>query len=239
VRITYALLGAMALVFVVQLVTAPFPGDFDFVQFYGAKDDRLIAAGQLWRLITPIFIHGSLLHFGLNAYALYSLGQEIEACYGPVRFVFLFFFAGVCGSTLSMWFEPAPSIGASGAIFGLIGAEAVLLYRNRRLLGARARRGLQNVLVIIGLNLLIGVQSGLRIDNWGHLGGLFGGALMAWWIGPVWVLSKAAPSGGPLDSAPALTIDDRQPLDALRWLYIGALSLGLVVFVGLAILRWR
>jgi rhomboid protease GluP len=234
VRVTYLLLGLIGLVFAAQLVSAPFPGDPDWISALGEKDNQLIAAGQLWRLLTPIFIHGSILHFVFNAYALYSLGREIEAFYGPARFTSLFFFAGMCGVTLSLWFEPAPSIGASGAIFGLIGAEAVLLYRNRRLLGERARRGLQNIIVIAGLNLLIGLQGAMRIDNWGHLGGLLGGALMAWFIGPVWALPQT-PSFG----APVAALDDRQPLDAPRWLMIGALNLGLLALIGLAVVRIR
>lgn len=234
IRATYALLGLIGLVFVGQLLTAPRPGDFDFIAYYGEKSNERIAAGEFWRLVTPIFIHGSVLHFVFNAYALYNLGREIEAFHGTFRFVLLFFYAGVGGVTLSMLFEPAPSIGASGAIFGLIGAEAVLLYRNRRLLGERARRGLQNIIVIAGLNLLIGLQGAMRIDNWGHLGGLLGGALMAWFMGPVWRLPDFPPIG-----LPEMTLDDRQPLDALRWLALGALSLGLLALIAIAIVRWR
>jgi membrane associated rhomboid family serine protease len=227
VRATYLLLAAIGLVLVGQLITAPFPGDYDPFIEYGAKVNALIARGEWWRLVTPLFVHGSLLHFGLNAYALYNLGGEVERFYGALRFLILFFYAGVAGSTASLWLSPAASIGASGAVFGLIGAEAVLLYRNRRLLGGRARAGLRNIVVIIGLNLLIGFQGGLRIDNWAHLGGLAGGLAMAWLIGPVW---QATPEAAWM-AGTAIALEDRQPLDAVRWLGIGALSLGLLALI--------
>lgn len=226
---TYTLLGAIGLVFLGQLILAPFDSGVDpFIQ-YGAKINARIVQGEWWRLVTPIFVHGSLLHFFFNAYALYSLGREIEAFCGSRRFVILFFFAGVCGTTASLLLSPSASVGASGAIFGLIGAEAVLLYRNRRLLGARARAGLQNILVIAGLNLLIGLQPGLRIDNWAHLGGLLGGLIMAFWIGPLWAVETDPLFGTPL------SVVDRRPLNAVRWLGVLALGLGLVGFIGLAI----
>lgn len=230
VRATYALLAVIGVVFLGQLILAPFPGDADPIIEFGAKVNALIAAGEWWRLITPIFVHGSVLHFAFNAYALYNLGREIETFYGWARFVGLFFFAGVYGTVASIWFSPAPSVGASGAIFGLIGAEAVLLYRNQQLLGERARAGLQNIVLIAVVNLFIGFQAAARIDNWAHLGGLLGGAALAWVIGPVWRLAPAAEPGLPP------TLMERGPFN---WLAVAGLLGVLIVIIVSAIFQGR
>jgi rhomboid protease GluP len=233
----YGLLGTIAVVFLGQLVLAPQPGDVDPILIFGAKVNELIARGEWWRLVTPIFIHGSVLHFFFNAYALYSLGREIERFYGAARFLLLFFYSGVAGTTASLLLSPAPSVGASGAIFGLIGAEAVLLYRNRRLLGERARAGLQNILLIAGINLFIGFQGGLRIDNWAHLGGLAGGLAMAWIIGPVWLPVSQAPSGLlAVPAAPAFELVDQQAGGCASWMAVAALGAGLLAVIVAAVL---
>lgn len=236
VWLTYALLLAIGLVFVGQVLTAPRAGDFDPFLAFGAKVNELIAQGQLWRLVTPIFLHGSLLHFFFNAYALYVLGREMEAAYGAARFLLLFFFAGMAGVVASMIFSPFPSVGASGAIFGLIGAEAVLLYRNRRLLGEQARAGLMNIVLIAALNLFIGLSPGTRIDNWGHLGGLLGGLAIAWVIGPVWGFQ--ALEAYTLFETP-VTLVDRNALSAGRWFTTGLLWAGLGVVIVFAISLYR
>lgn len=236
VWLTYALLAAIGLVFAGQVLTAPRAGDFDPFLAFGAKVNELIAQGQLWRLVTPIFLHGSLLHFFFNAYALYVLGREMEAAYGATRFLLLFFFAGMAGVVASMIFSPFPSVGASGAIFGLIGAEAVLLYRNRRLLGDRARAGLMNIALIAALNLFIGLSPGSRIDNWGHLGGLVGGLAMAWVIGPVW--SFQALEAYTIFEMP-VTLVDRNMLTCGRWFAAGLLWAGLGVVIAFAISLYR
>lgn len=233
---TYGLLGGIGLVFLGQVLLAPFPGDTDLILLYGAKINELIVQGQWWRLITPIFIHGSVLHFFFNAYALLSLGRDLERFYGAGRFLVLFFFAGLAGSTASFLFSPAASVGASGAIFGLIGAQAVLLFRNRQLLGDRARAGLQNILMIAGINLFIGLQS-RQIDNWAHLGGLAGGLAMAWALGPVWQ-AVAQPANVPF-APPVFELVDRAAGGPFRWMAAAGLSLALSLLILLAIWAQR
>ena len=224
VRVTYVLLALIGLTFGLQLASETLLGR-DYVLLLGAKVDEYIARGELWRLLTPIFIHASLLHIGFNAYALYYLGRQMETFYGPLRFTLLFFLAGLAGSVVSLLLNPAPSVGASGAIFGLIGAEGVLLYRNRRVFGERGRRSLQNVVVLVVINLIIGLQGG--IDNWAHLGGLMGGLTLGWFIGPLWTLGPEPALG----QTPSLT--DLQPLAGARWYVVLTFLAGLVVFTGL------
>jgi rhomboid protease GluP len=183
--VTYSLLGLTILVFLLQLGTPTLFG-FDLPAALGAKVNELIIAGQIWRLITPLFLHSTslMLHVVFNMYALYAFGPNLERYYGHGRFLGLYLLAGFTGNVLSFVFSPNPSVGASTAIFGLVGAEAVFLYRNRQLLGSGAQRALMNLLVIVVLNLFLGFSSGF-VDNWGHIGGLIGGIAFAWFGGPL------------------------------------------------------
>jgi rhomboid protease GluP len=149
----------------------------------GIKINELIAQGELWRLITPMFLHGSLLHIGFNMYALFIFGPGLERHFGHARFLALYLLSGFAGNVVSMIFSDAPSLGSSTAIFGLLGAQGVFLYTNREMFGGSARRALNNIISIAAINLVIGLSPG--IDNWGHLGGLLGGTLFAWIGGPL------------------------------------------------------
>jgi rhomboid protease GluP len=91
----------------------------------GAKRTDLILAGQVWRLVTPIFLHIGLLHLAFNSYAIYVIGPQIECFFGPYRFLSIYILSGIYGVLMSFALSPAPSAGASGAIFGLIGTQAV------------------------------------------------------------------------------------------------------------------
>ena len=181
--ITYILMGIMVGMFLLQLLSQWLVGD-DLVAYFGLKVNELILDGQFWRLITPMFLHGSILHLGFNLYALYIFGPGLERFYGHWRFLALFFLAGFAGNVFSFLFTDAPSLGSSTAIFGLLGAEGVFLYQNRRVLGSVSQRALMNLVVIGIINLVYGLSPGSGIDNWGHIGGLVGGALFAWFAGP-------------------------------------------------------
>ncbi len=147
--------------------------------FLGAMIGERVEQGEIWRLVSCLFLHGDGMHILLNGIALYGLGRLCESVYGPVRFLWLFLVAGVCGSTLSWLGGNAASVGASGSIFGLMGACIVFGYRYRLVLpphiGDMFRRKL---LPWVGLNLAIGIVIPF-IDNLGHVGGLIGGAVMA------------------------------------------------------------
>lgn len=185
-RVTYAIMGVTIFIFLMQIITQRFSvGNIDYPFKYGAKIDQYILMGEVWRLITPVLLHGNLLHIGFNMYALFALGPGLEKYYGHNRFLLLYLIGGYAGNVLSFLLSPAASIGASTAIFGLVAAESIFIYRNRMLFGDRARSMLINMGFVVMVNLAFGiVQSG--IDNWGHLGGLIGGALFAWFAGPVY-----------------------------------------------------
>jgi rhomboid protease GluP len=176
-------LGLTILVFLLQVASQMLLGGADLPAALGLKDNSLILSGQIWRLITPVFLHGSFLHIAFNMYALYALGPGLERHYGSVRFAALYFLSGFAGNVVSFLLSPDASLGSSTAIFGLLGAEGVFLYQNRSLFGGTARRALMNVVGIAAVNLVIGLSPG--IDNWGHVGGLVGGALFAWLAGPI------------------------------------------------------
>jgi rhomboid protease GluP len=199
--------------FVLQMATEALLG-VDYPAALGMKVNELISGGQLWRLIAPMFLHGSLLHIGFNMYALYAIGPGLERYYGSGRFLTLYLLSGFCGNVFSYMFSAAPSLGASTAIFGLIGAEGVFLYQNRRIFGPLAQRSLVNLILIAVVNLVIGMSPG--IDNWGHIGGLIGGTMFAWMAGPRFQLQE-----GPY--RPGL-VDQRGAGDAVRAaLIVGAL----------------
>jgi len=189
--VTYTLIGLSILVFMLQF-GSQFLFRYDYVANLGVKANELILQGEVWRFITPIFLHGSFLHIGFNMYALYLIGPTLERLYGHKRYLALYFLSGIAGNICSFVFTPNPSLGSSTAIFGLLAAEGIFLYRNKELFGTTARRGLSRIIGIALVNLFIGLSPG--IDNWGHIGGLVGGTLFAWLAGPILRVDGVFPS---------------------------------------------
>jgi len=180
--LTYVLISICVGVYLLQMATQALL-NVDIPAAWGVKANNLILQGQVWRLFTPIFLHGSILHIGFNMYALFYIGPTLERFYGRRRFLGLFLLSGFAGNVISFMFSPYQSLGSSTAIFGLLGAEGVLIYQNREIFGNIARRALSQVIIIAVVNLVIGLTPG--IDNWGHIGGLIGGTLFAWFGGPL------------------------------------------------------
>ena len=182
IYISYIIIGITVAFFLLQNFSQTLLG-FDLTQ-YLAKDNQSIIQGQLWRLITPVLLHGSILHVGFNMYALYIIGPGLEKKYGGWPFIGLYLVGGLWGNTFSFLLSPKPSLGASTAIFGLIAAQGVYVFKNRHLLGSAARPMLNNIAMVIIINLMLGLSP--RIDNWGHLGGMLGGLYFAWFAGPAY-----------------------------------------------------
>jgi membrane associated rhomboid family serine protease len=150
---------------------------------FGMKVNDLVAQGQVWRLFTAMFLHIGALHLLSNLYALHALGPLVEGYFGHGRFLAIYLIGGLTGSVASYAFSAASSAGASGAVFALIGATTVYFLRYRDNFGARGRAIVQNMFVIIAINLVFGLSIPF-IDNWGHIGGLIGGAIVAWGLLP-------------------------------------------------------
>jgi rhomboid protease GluP len=226
--VTYIILGVTIAVYLLQLAGAYLLGQ-DVAALMGMKINSLIRAGQLWRLITPVFLHDSnlpygLLHIGFNMYALFLYGRGLEARFGHVRFALLYFLSAYAGNVLSFLVTPGPSLGASTAVFGLLAAEGMFILQNRPLLGNRAGRALMNILYIAGINLLIGFSTS-GIDNFGHIGGILGGVLFTWFGGPRWKLEGYPPS--------VRLVDEREGRGAL-----GGTTAVLLFFIPLTMLGW-
>ena len=189
--VTYTLLAITVLIFLAQLGTETFLG-IDLPAVYGLKVNQFIADGQLWRLFTPIFLHGDIIHIGFNMYALFRIGPQMERYYGHSRFLGLYLLSGFGGNVFSFMLTDSPSLGSSTAIFGLIAAQGIFFYHNREVFGPAVRRALNSIISIAVINLLIGLSPG--IDNWGHVGGLIGGALFAWIGGPLLKVTGSYPN---------------------------------------------
>ncbi len=181
--LVYAIIAFTAFIYLLQVMTQS-PTGVDLPTSLGAKDNAAILQGQLWRLVTPLFLHGSPFHILANMYSLYILGPILERFYGRRRFLLLYFLAGISGNIASFYFTSSDSIGASTAIFGLAAAQVVFVYRNRAIFGAQSRAILRNLFIVIALNLVLGFAVP-GIDYFGHLGGIVGGLAFAWFGGPV------------------------------------------------------
>jgi rhomboid protease GluP len=221
--VTYVLLGITVLAYLLQLAGNYLLGG-DLLLAIGVKYAPYIRAGEVWRLITPVFLHASILHIGFNMYALFIYGRELEARFGHLRFTSLYFLSAFAGNVLSFLLTPSPSLGASTAIFGLLAAEGMFLFQNRKLLGGAANRIIGNIVLIAVFNLMLGFTA-TGIDNYGHIGGLLGGILFTWFGGPRWKVEGLYPS---------LYLTDEREGHGL-WAGITAV---LLFFVPLAILGW-
>jgi membrane associated rhomboid family serine protease len=178
------IIGVNAGVFFLEWLAGGMGGliaDPQVIRAFGAKDNALInQQHQYWRLVTAIFLHIGFLHFLLNNYALWIIGQEIERLYGSARFVFLYLLTGVAGSLASYTFNPnAQSAGASGAIFGLFGIMAAFAFRYRKELPERLATDIRRrILPVIAINLVFGFSMRI-VDNAAHIGGLLAGIVLA------------------------------------------------------------
>lgn len=174
--VTYILMGLCFLMYIVTLIM----GSSNVIYLIlGANYAPLVKNGEIFRLITYAFLHGSIIHLVVNMYSLFIVGRQIENNFGKVRLLIIYFISALSGGLLSALFSDGISIGASGAIFGLLGA---LLY-----FGLHFRLYLTDALIskiipIIILNLLIGFTV-TGIDNACHIGGLIGGFLASMAVG--------------------------------------------------------
>ena len=191
--VTYILLGITSLVFIGQYLIQGATG-YDLLFILGGKINDAIMVGQVWRLITPALLHGSILHLVMNMYALYVIGRRLERFYGPGKFLLLYLISAYAGNVLSFVLTPNSSLGASTAIFGLFAAEGIFILQNRKLFGpARSRQMITNLVIVLVINLVYGFMQVGSVDIMGHIGGLLGGIFFAWKGGPVLKLIGVPP----------------------------------------------
>lgn len=181
VWLTYVLISINAVIWLLIKLYAIYKGvpESSLLTVFGAKDNTLIMLGQYWRFLTPVFLHNDITHLLVNSYSLYILGTTVEKLIGRPRFLFTYIIAGITGSIMSFMFSTYRAVGASGAIFGLLGVLIYYGIENPELF----KRGFgKSILITIAINLVYGF-SVTGIDNFGHIGGLIGGFLAAGAIG--------------------------------------------------------
>lgn len=153
--------------------------DLPALTVFGAKSNYFMDLGQWWRLVSATFLHGGKLHILFNMYALFVLGRILEGTYGRMGFIGLYGISGLLGSLASYQFTAMPSVGASGAIFGLIGAAIVFGLKFKSELPVASQKGLVTTLLFwLGVSLFFGFTQP-NVDNYAHLGGLVGGVVFA------------------------------------------------------------
>ena len=148
----------------------------------------IVVNGEFYRLITAVFLHGSIFHLLFNCYSLYVIGSQIESYMGKIKYLVIYIFSALCGSLLSILLNKgSASIGASGAIFGLLGSILYFGYHYRVYLGTVIK---SQIIPLIMLNLLVGFMNS-GIDNFAHIGGLIGGILITSAVGVKYKSSKS------------------------------------------------
>jgi rhomboid protease GluP len=222
VIVTYILIGITVFVYLLQMASMML-FNVDLPIYYGARINEAIRAGEWWRFITPVFLHGSMGHIFFNMYALFAIGGFLERNLGHGRFILLYFLGAFSGNVFSFLLTEGYSVGASTAVFGLIGAQLLFFYQNRELFGGHARQAIGNILFIIAINLFIGLSPG--IDNWGHVGGLLGGTMFAWFAGTHWALSGIPPE--------MTLVDERESREIFTGAAVVAMIFGLLAAWGL------
>jgi rhomboid protease GluP len=149
----------------------------------GALVPAAVARGELWLLLTSMFLHSGFIHLALNMLSLYFLGSFVEQAFGKSRFLALYLSSGLAGGIAYLYFGDfdGPAVGASGAIFGLLGG--VLGYSLRRGTFSWQNPLIRQLLILTALNLYFGFSVS-NISNTAHIGGLVGGAAFGWLTAP-------------------------------------------------------
>ena len=170
--ITYALMALCTSIYILQIF-------FPSLTAWGAVNGTLVRNGQAYRLITSMFMHGSIWHLLCNMYSLYVIGCATENYFGKKKFLLIYLVSGIIGSMFSCIFNTGWSLGASGAIFGLMGALCYFGYYYRLYMG----KALYNEIIpVIILNLALSIIVS-NIDFYAHIGGLIGGVFITMGLG--------------------------------------------------------
>jgi len=171
--VTYSLIAINIVIFILMYIFGNGSENIVTLINFGALNKLLVLNGEFYRLITSAFLHIGVLHLFCNMYALYILGKDIESYFGKYKFIFIYLMSTLVGSFVSLIFidEYTVSAGASGAVFGLMGALLYFGYNYRATLNNSISK---QIIPVIQLNLFIGFTT-TGINNFAHLGGLLGG----------------------------------------------------------------
>ena len=172
--VTNILIAINVVVYLLSLVYAPL---FSF----GAQVNGYISQGEYWRIFTAMFLHANILHIGLNMLSLFFIGRAVEQLFGTWRYLLIYLLSGIAGGLTYYFSSPAsmdPSIGASGAIFGVFGALGIFYIVNRRALGSYGSAVIGQWVFWLVLNLAFGFY-GNNINIIDHIGGLVAGMVIS------------------------------------------------------------
>jgi rhomboid protease GluP len=209
-------------------LAALFSSEGDVLYTWLQLDKPAVAAGEYWRLWTVTLLHGSVLHLAFNMYALWLAGAIVERWYGPWRMLAFYLACAAAGSTASFVFAgDVPSVGASGAIFGLFG---VLLTSARfhHPVDRQSRGLVGQLMFLVVINIVFGLAPGTNVDNAAHLGGLAAGLWLGAIVPPTGVPTLASLWQRPTDGAQAPGIA-RAPSSVVA---LGLVVVGVVVVAG-------
>lgn len=177
--VTYIIMAICIILFILMELSGDSTNSQTLLK-YGANLDVLVKNGEYYRLFTCIFLHIGIMHLLCNMYSLYIIGREVENLFGKIKYIIIFILSGIFGSIMSLAFtHNTISAGASGAIFGLLGALLYFGMHYRTYLGEAIKR---SIIPIIVVNLIIGFFAE-GIDLAAHIGGLVGGVLVAMMVG--------------------------------------------------------
>lgn len=177
-KVTYTIIILNILVYLIEIIKSRNLIDINIYTLIqmGAKVNILINRGEIYRLITSTFLHGGIMHILFNMSALNIIGKEVEYIYGSKKYILIYILSALSGSLFSYLFNPnSVSVGASGAIFGLLGAMLVFGLKEKNKIG---KQYVKNILETLAINVIIGITIS-NIDNYAHLGGLIMGAISA------------------------------------------------------------
>ena len=182
-KVTYTLIFINILIYIIEVILSGSVFDIDIytLLFMGAKYNPLIKEGQIYRLITSCFLHGGVIHLFFNMSSLKIIGEEVEFVYGRGKYIVIYLISALGGGIFSFIFNNnSISVGASGAVFGLLGAMLLFGLLNKDKIG---RGYVKNIVETIGINIILGFTISV-IDNSAHIGGLILGFITSF------VLSK-------------------------------------------------
>lgn len=190
--VTYILIAINILMFIGMYVFGKGSTDNLTLLNFGANYPDFIKLGEYYRLITSAFLHIGVLHLLVNMYSLYIIGSQLEGFLGRVKYLIVYLGSAIFGNLMSMLFFDGISAGASGAIFGLLGALLYFGYHYRVYLGTVVK---SQIIPLIVVNLLIGFSMS-GINNAAHIGGLVGGILLSMMVGIKYKTTKSEQVNG-------------------------------------------
>jgi rhomboid protease GluP len=237
--ITYALLAINLGLFALKYIAPDFY--LEHIIYPGISfTDGIVENKEFYRLFTAMFLHANEIHIAFNMLVLYQIGGYVERYFGHLRYIIIYLLGGLLGSLLMLFVSDA-GLGASGAIFAIFGAQIAFLYRQRQLFGAVGRAQMWASVRIIALNLIIGIVANLGsqvaggnpvIGNAAHFGGAVGGAILAWFIAPHFVLKHVE---NPQEGELPIRIEQDNRL-ALQLVPLLVYMIGLAIILYLAVL---